>query len=118
MFGQWSYTAMLLFVVFGSWWLEWGFKIRVLRNPIRLLTTILLVAPWFIIWDAYAISQGHWFFDRDQILGIYGPLDIPLEEYLFFVLIPVAAILTMEGTRSAYRMLLAYREKRSELVSK
>ena len=118
MFGQWSYMAMLLFVVFGSWWLEWGFKIRVLRNPIRLLTTILLAAPWFIIWDAYAISQGHWFFDRDQILGIYGPLEIPLEEYLFFVLIPIAAILTMEGTRSAYRMLLAYQEKRKELVSK
>lgn len=118
MFGQWSYMAMLLFVVFGSWWLEWGFKIRVLRNPIRLLTTIVLVAPWFIIWDAYAISQGHWFFDRDQILGIYGPLEIPLEEYLFFVLIPIAAILTMEGTRSAYRMLLAYQEKRKELVSK
>jgi lycopene cyclase domain-containing protein len=118
MFGQWSYMAMLLFVVFGSWWLEWGFKIRVLRNPIRLLTTIVLVAPWFIIWDAYAISQGHWFFDRDQILGIYGPLEIPLEEYLFFVLIPIAAILTMEGTRSAYRMLLAYQEKRRELVSK
>lgn len=118
MFGQWSYMAMLLFVVFGSWWLEWGFKIRVLRNPIRLLTTIVLVAPWFIIWDAYAISQGHWFFDRDQILGIYGPLEIPLEEYLFFVLIPIAAILTMEGTRSAYRMLLAYQENRKELVSK
>jgi lycopene cyclase domain-containing protein len=117
MFGQWSYMAMLLFVVFGSWWLEWGFKIRVLRNPIRLITTILLVAPWFIVWDAYAISQGHWFFDRDQILGIYGPLEIPIEEYLFFILIPIAAILTMEGTRSAYRMLLAYQERRRELVS-
>lgn len=118
MFGQWSYMAMLLFVVFGSWWLEWGFKIRVLRNPIRLATTVLLVAPWFIVWDAYAISQGHWFFDRNQILGIYGPLEIPIEEYLFFILIPIAAILTMEGTRSAYRMLLAYQERRRELVSK
>ena len=118
MFGQWSYFAMLLFVVFGSWWLEWAFKIRVLRNPLRLGATILLVAPWFIIWDAYAISQGHWFFDREQILGIYGPFEIPLEEYLFFILIPIASVLTMEGTRSAYRMLLEYQERRSERVAK
>jgi carbonic anhydrase len=41
-----------------------------LRNPIRLITTVALVSPAFIIWDAYAISQGHWFFDPEQILAL------------------------------------------------
>ena len=45
----------------------------------------------------YAIAQGHWFFDRSQILGIYGLFSIPLEEYLFFIVVPLAAILTLEG---------------------
>jgi hypothetical protein len=26
---------------------------------------------------------------RTQIVGIYGPFNIPLEEYLFFIVVPV-----------------------------
>jgi hypothetical protein len=33
----------------------------------------------------------------EQTLGIYGPFDIPLEEYLFFIIIPLAAIMTIEA---------------------
>ncbi|HEY7796405.1 MAG TPA: lycopene cyclase domain-containing protein, partial [Microbacteriaceae bacterium] len=50
--------------------------------------------------DAYAIAEGHWFFDPEQTLGVYGPLNIPLEEYLFFIIIPIAAMLTLEGVRN------------------
>ena len=92
-----SYLAMLGFVVVASGWLEWAFDLRVLRSPKKLVTTVGIAAPPFILWDAWAISQGHWFFDRDQMTGIIGPLNIPLEEYLFFVIIPIAAVLTLEG---------------------
>jgi hypothetical protein len=34
------------------------------------------------------------------MLGIYGPFNIPLEEYLFFFIIPLAALLTLEGVKS------------------
>lgn len=95
--GEWSYMAMLGFVLVATWWLEFAFRLRVLRNPKRLLTTLALVSPWFVLWDAYAISLGHWFFDRSQMTGIIGPFSIPLEEYLFFILIPIAAVLTLEG---------------------
>lgn len=89
--------AMLMFTVFGSFWLEIALKVGVLRRIKRVTFSVLPISILFLIWDAYAISQGHWFFDRDQILGIYGPLDIPLEEYLFFIVIPLAAIMTIEG---------------------
>jgi len=89
--------AMLIFTVFGSFWLEIALKVGVLRRIKRVTLSVLPISILFLIWDAYAISQGHWFFDRDQILGIYGPLDIPLEEYLFFIVIPLAAIMTIEG---------------------
>jgi lycopene cyclase domain-containing protein len=97
MFGHWSYMAMLGFVVLGSWWLEFAFRLNVLRNPRRLLSTIAIVAPFFILWDWYAIAQGHWFFQSELILGIYGPFGIPLEEYLFFIVVPIASVLTLEG---------------------
>jgi lycopene cyclase domain-containing protein len=90
---------MLLFVIFGSWWLEFAFKIRVLRRPRLLFMAILPVSIVFLAWDAFAIQQEHWTFDSDQILGIIGPLNIPLEEYLFFIIIPIAAVLTLEGVK-------------------
>lgn len=88
---------MLGFVIVASWWLEFAFRLRVLRDPRRLIKTIGLAAPLFVLWDAFAIAQGHWFFSREQTLGIYGPLGIPLEEYLFFIVVPIAALLTLEG---------------------
>ena len=96
---NWSYVAMLLFVIFGSWWLEFAFKIRVLRRPRLLVSALIPVSIVFLTWDAFAINQDHWTFDSNQILGIFGPLNIPLEEYLFFLIIPIAAVLTLEGVK-------------------
>jgi lycopene cyclase domain-containing protein len=93
----WAYLAMLGFVILASWWLEFAFKIRVLRSPKRLGLTLLIAIPAFIVWDAFAIFQGHWFFDYTQMTGVIGPLGVPLEEYLFFIIIPIAAVLTWEG---------------------
>ena len=98
-----SYCAMLLFTVVGSWWLEFAFKVRVLRRPRLALTAIIPVSIFFLAWDAFAIHLKHWKFDSAQILGIIGPFDIPLEEYLFFIFIPTAAILTLEGVKEVIR---------------
>ena len=70
---------------------------------------ILPVSLIFITWDAYAIHQGHWFFDRNQILGIFGPFGIPLEEYLFFTVVPLAAILTIEAVRTVKKHWQVYK---------
>lgn len=88
---------MLGFTVIGSFWLEIALKVGVLRRIKRAIFSILPVSTLFILWDAYAVSQGHWFFDREQIVGIFGPFDIPLEEYLFFIVVPLAAIMTIEA---------------------
>jgi lycopene cyclase domain-containing protein len=96
---------MLAFVVIASWWLEWAFNLRVLRHPGRLGLTLLIVIPVFILWDAFAISAGHWFFDYSQMTGIIGPLNVPLEEYLFFVVVPIAAVLTWEGVAAFIALL-------------
>ena len=96
---KYGYMAMLIFTVLGSFWLEIILKIGVLKRIKRVLLSILPVII-FLIWDAYAIDRGHWYFDHDQILGIFGPFDIPLEEFLFFTVIPMAAIMTIEGVRT------------------
>ena len=97
---KFGYMAMLTFTIIGSFWLEIVLKIGVLKRIKRVLLSILPVAIFFLAWDAYAIDRGHWYFDQDQILGIFGPFNIPLEEFLFFTVIPMAAIMTIEGVRT------------------
>lgn len=92
--------AMLAFTIFGSFWLEIALKVSVLRRIKRTLFSILPVSTCFILWDGYAIANNHWNFDPEQIVGIFGPLNIPLEEYLFFLIIPIAAIMTIEAVRT------------------
>ena len=97
---KFSYLAMLIFTVVGSFWLELVLKIRVLKRIRRVILSVIPVGIPFIIWDAYAVANHHWSFDKKQILGIYGPFQIPLEEFLFFLIVPIAAIMTIEGVRT------------------
>ena len=97
---KFGYMAMITFTVVGSFWLEIFLKVGVLRRMRRALLSILPVAALFIIWDLYAISRGHWHFDKNQILGLFTPGGIPLEEILFFTVVPLAAIMTIEAVRT------------------
>jgi lycopene cyclase domain-containing protein len=92
-----GYLAMLAFTVIGSFWLEIFIKVGVLKRIRKVLKALLPGFILFVIWDAYAISRGHWHFDLSQILGVFGPFNIPLEEYLFFAIVPIAAIMTIEA---------------------
>lgn len=98
--GQYSYVAILVFVMAGCLWLEIVLRTRVFRRWLRLVLAIAPALVLFAIWDVYAISEGHWWFDEDLILGIHLPGELPLDEVLFFVAIPVASILTFEAVRS------------------
>ena len=97
---KWNYMAMLIFTVCGSFWLEIALKVGVLRRIKRVVLSVLPISSLFLIWDAYAINRGHWYFDEKQILGIFGPFEIPLEEFLFFLIVPLAALLTIEAVRT------------------
>ena len=98
----WSYVAMLAFCLAGTLPLVALFRLDVLRQPRRLLLTVLLAGSPFLVWDLYATHAGHWRFDADQTLPgrVAG---VPFEEVAFFVVIPVVAVLTLEATRAARR---------------
>ena len=96
---QLSYAAVLVAILVGSLWLEAVLKVGVLRRWRRLLLTVLPVAGVFLLWDAYAVSAGHWSFDPGRVVGVWLG-EIPLEEALFFLTVPLAAILTFEAVRA------------------
>ena len=94
-----AYLAMLLFCVVGTLPLELVLKVGVYRQVRRLALTLAPLLAVFLVWDLYAIDRGHWDFDPAQTLGVTLPGGVPLEELLFFLVIPVCAVLAMEAVR-------------------
>ena len=92
--------AMLAFCLLGTAPLELFLHVGVYRRWRRLLLTVLPVATVFVGWDLYAVSRDQWAFDRSQILGLVLPGGLPVEEVAFFVVVPVAAVLTLEAVRA------------------
>ena len=100
---RFAYLGVLVFVVCGTLWLEFVLRTRVYTRWRRLLVSVAPGLVVFVLWDVYAIAAGHWWFDLDRITGVYVFAGLPLDELLFFLVIPVAAVLTLEAVRSARR---------------
>jgi lycopene cyclase domain-containing protein len=60
-----------------------------------LLPAITLVAAFFIGWDALFTARGVWGFNDTYVLGIHFA-DLPLEEWLFFFIVPFACVFIYE----------------------
>jgi len=82
---------MLAFVLIGTLPLHRFYRLGVLR-----LAAIVPVAVVFLVWDLVATASGQWHFDPAQTFSarLWG---LPLEEVAFFVVIPLAGILTFEA---------------------
>ena len=94
-----AYLAVLAFCLLGTLPLELWLGVRVYRRPRRLLLTLLPVVAVFVAWDLYAVASGHWDFDAEQTLGLVLPGGVPVEELLFFVVVPTCALLAFEAVR-------------------
>jgi lycopene cyclase domain-containing protein len=79
--------------------LEFLLGLRVRTQTWRLVLTLVPVVIVFVAWDVYAIARHQWSYDRAQTSGVLLPGRLPLEELLFFLVIPVCAVLTIEAVR-------------------
>ncbi len=98
-----SYLAVLVGCLLGALWLEPVLRVGVLRRWRRLLLTLVPVAALFGAWDVAAIAAGHWSYDPGQLVGVTLPGRLPLEELLFFLVVPLCAILGFEAVRTVRR---------------
>ncbi|MGY0232547.1 lycopene cyclase domain-containing protein [Longispora urticae] len=94
-----SYLFVLVGCLAAAIWLEPVLRTGVLRQGRRLALTVLPVAAVFVCWDLAAIAAGHWRYDPGQVLGVTLPGRLPLEELLFFLVVPLCAILGFEAVR-------------------
>lgn len=92
-----GYVAVLACCVVGTLPLELFLGVRVYRQWRRLALSLLPMLAVFVTWDVYAINAGQWSFDATQLLGVTLPGDLPLEEVLFFLVVPTASLLALEA---------------------
>jgi lycopene cyclase domain-containing protein len=99
-----AYLFVLAGCLAAALWLEPVLKVNVFRRGRRLLLTVLPVVIVFVLWDLAAIAAGHWHFDPAQTTGIVLPGGLPLDEVLFFIVVPVCAVLGFEAVRAVLRL--------------
>jgi lycopene beta-cyclase len=77
--------------------LEFVFRARVYRRPRRLLRAMAVPVGLFVLWDVIAISRGTWWFSDRYTTGWHVGFGLPVEEVVFFIIIPICALLTYES---------------------
>ena len=95
-----TYLALLAGCLLITAPLDRIFRLGVFGRPGRLLLTLLPGVLLFGGWDVYAISRHSWSYDQALMSGVLLPGRLPLEEALFFLVIPIAAILTYQSVLS------------------
>jgi len=72
---------------------------RVWRQPRRLAISLLPAFALFVVWDIWATSTGTWDFNPRYTVGLTLPGGMAIEELVFFTVIPICGLLTLETVR-------------------
>ena len=95
---QIEYFLVLFLSVIGPAVLSRSNEIRFYDPPGRLIAAIGIPLPVFVIWDIIATARGHWDFNPAYVTGLYI-FNLPVEEVLFFVVVPFCALFTWESVK-------------------
>ena len=90
---RWQYLIVLAACLAITLPLE-IFRPGVYRQAWRATRAVLPVAAVFVLWDEVAICTHIWTYNRAYISGVTIPSQMPIEEVLFFLVIPLCALLT------------------------
>ncbi len=66
---------------------KWKFKLRLFRSTKEAFIVMFSLFAIGSAWDSFAIYRGYWSYNRQFYVGMTVGL-MPLEEYLFMVVVP------------------------------
>jgi len=92
-----SYLAVIVFVAICAFSINWGFGLRIGKRWRELILTEFAIVIIYLSWDTWAIAKKNWFFDTHQIVNIDVLPKVPLEELLFFIVVPLTIILSYQA---------------------
>ena len=101
---QLTYLALLVGCLVVTAPLELVLRVRVYARWRRLLLAVVPEFVVFVVWVLYAIAEGHWDYSSTRTIDVRLPGGIPVEEVLFFLVVPVCAVLALEAVSRPRRL--------------
>lgn len=98
------YLTILAASLIGPLALSFDRKVAFRRKWKFLFPAMILPALFYILWDIYFTAKGVWSFNTDCITGYYIA-NLPVEEVLFFFVIPYCCMFIYECIRVYFRNL-------------
>ncbi len=99
---RYQYLILMGLCVLVTLPLEFLFGARVWRRPRRLLVALVPTVAVFTVWDMAAVARDHWTYNPRFVTGWELPFDLPIEELVFFIVIPMCGLLTYEAVRRVF----------------
>ena len=85
----------------------------VYRYAKRTALAVLPVAAVFVFWDLIAITADVWSYNPQYVTGLELPGQMPVEELLFFVVIPLCGLLTYNAVDGLLGRVRALRKNKA-----
>ncbi|MEM4240141.1 MAG: lycopene cyclase domain-containing protein [Candidatus Woesearchaeota archaeon] len=86
-----EYFLILMGFLLASLLLEWRFHVKIYHSRKERIFTMLTIFVIGMVWDYFATWRHHWIFPGNGLLGI-RIFNLPIEEFLFFLIGPYFAL--------------------------
>lgn len=94
--------------------LEFVLRARVYRRWRGLLMALIPVVVIFSVWDIAGILLDHWSYNPRFVSGWQLGLGMPVEELVFFIVVPICGLLTYEAVGYVLRVVRRLRARPSD----
>ncbi len=95
-----EYLLILISVFLICLAAKWKFKLQLFRSTREAFVVMFSLFAIGSAWDSFAIYRGYWSYNRQFYVGISLGL-MPLEEYLFMLVVPFLTFVVYAIVRKA-----------------
>lgn len=110
------YFKLLLFTISFPLLASWDKRFEYSKKFKFLFPSVFITGAFFIVWDIIFTKNGVWGFSEKHTTNI-NILDLPIEEWLFFLIIPFSCVFIYESVKYFFDLKKIEKASRNILMS-